>query len=74
MKTMVMEQFNGILFHKSGAANKQHANRSSSSLAVLEFPVKHVAAFFNANRIVFCVKAHIDYIFLMSWGIPGAVH
>ena len=24
-KTMVMEQFNSILFHKSGPANKQHA-------------------------------------------------
>ena len=25
-----MGRFNGILFHKSGPANKQHSNRSSS--------------------------------------------
>jgi hypothetical protein len=28
LKTMVMEHFNGILFHKSGPANKQHTNQS----------------------------------------------
>jgi hypothetical protein len=28
VKTMVMEHFNGILFHKSGPANKQHTNQS----------------------------------------------
>ena len=27
-KTMVMEHFNKILFHKSGPANKQHTNQS----------------------------------------------
>ena len=27
-KTIVMEHFNGILFHKSGPANKQHINQS----------------------------------------------
>jgi hypothetical protein len=27
VKTIVMEHFNGILFHKSGLANKQHTNR-----------------------------------------------
>ena len=25
---MVMEKFSGILFHKSGPANKQHTNQS----------------------------------------------
>ena len=28
VKTIVMELFNGILFHKSGPANKQHTNHS----------------------------------------------
>jgi hypothetical protein len=28
VKTIVMEHFNGILFHKSGPANKQHTNQS----------------------------------------------
>jgi hypothetical protein len=27
VKTTVMEHFNGILFHKSGPANKQHTNQ-----------------------------------------------
>ena len=27
VKTIVMEHFNGILFHKSGPANKQHTNQ-----------------------------------------------
>jgi hypothetical protein len=27
VKTIVMEHFNGIFFHKSGPANKQHANQ-----------------------------------------------
>ena len=26
VKTIVMEHFNGTLFHKSGPANKQHTN------------------------------------------------
>jgi hypothetical protein len=30
VKTIVMEHFNGILFHKSGPANKQHTKRSIS--------------------------------------------
>ena len=29
VKTIVMEHFNGILFHKIGPANKQHINHSS---------------------------------------------
>ena len=29
VKTIVMEHFNGILFYKSGPANKQHTNQSS---------------------------------------------
>jgi hypothetical protein len=29
LKTIVMDHFNGILFHKSGPANKQHTNQSS---------------------------------------------
>ena len=29
VKTLVIENFNGILFHKSGPANKQHTNESS---------------------------------------------
>jgi hypothetical protein len=28
VKTIVMEYFNGILFHNSGPANKQHTNQS----------------------------------------------
>ena len=28
VKTIVMEHFNGILFQKSGPANKQHSNQS----------------------------------------------
>ena len=28
MKIIVMNRFNGILFHKSGPANKQHTNHS----------------------------------------------
>ena len=28
VKTIVMEQFNGILFYESGPANKQHTNQS----------------------------------------------
>ena len=27
VKTIVMEHFNGILFHKSGPANNQHSNQ-----------------------------------------------
>jgi hypothetical protein len=27
VKTMVLEHLNGILFHKSGPANKQHTNQ-----------------------------------------------
>ena len=27
VKTIVMEHFNGILFHKFGTANKQHTNQ-----------------------------------------------
>ena len=30
MKTIVIEHFNGILFHKSGLANKQHTNHYSA--------------------------------------------
>ena len=30
MKTIVMEHFNGILFHKSGPANKQHTNQPTN--------------------------------------------
>jgi hypothetical protein len=29
VKTIVMEHFNGIVFHKSGPADKQHTNESS---------------------------------------------
>ena len=29
VKTIVMEHFNDILFHKSGPANKQHTNQPS---------------------------------------------
>ena len=29
-KTLVMEHFNGILFHKSGPANKQHTNQQGT--------------------------------------------
>jgi hypothetical protein len=28
VKTIVMKHFNSMLFHKSGPANKQHANQS----------------------------------------------
>jgi hypothetical protein len=37
VKTMVMEQFNGILFHKSGPANKHHTNQPTaySTLSLL---------------------------------------
>jgi hypothetical protein len=28
VKTIIMEHYNGILFHKSGPANKQHTNQS----------------------------------------------
>jgi hypothetical protein len=28
VKTIVLEHFNSILFHKSGPANKQHTNQS----------------------------------------------
>jgi hypothetical protein len=36
MKTLVMEHFNGILFHKSGTANKQHTNQSiNKSILIL---------------------------------------
>jgi len=28
VKTIVMEHFNGILFHKFGSANKQHTNQA----------------------------------------------
>ena len=28
VKTIIMEYFNGILFHNSGPANKQHTNQS----------------------------------------------
>ena len=39
VKTIVMEHFNGILFHKSGLANKQRTNHSSY-VCILSFP-KH---------------------------------
>ena len=32
VKTIVMEHFNGILFHKSEPANKQHTNQSFNQL------------------------------------------
>ena len=32
VKTIVMEHFNGILFHKSGPANKQHTNQSINQI------------------------------------------
>jgi hypothetical protein len=32
VKTIIMEHFNGILFHKSGPANKQHTNQSKNSI------------------------------------------
>jgi hypothetical protein len=35
VKTIVMEHFNGILFHKSGSANKQHTNQSTKILFLL---------------------------------------
>ena len=35
VKTMVMEYFNSILFHKSRPANKQHTNHSSTGLLSL---------------------------------------
>ena len=33
MKTIIMEHFNGILFHKSGPANKQHTNQPTTNIA-----------------------------------------
>ena len=30
MKIIVMEHFNGTLFHKSGPANKQHTNQPTN--------------------------------------------
>ena len=35
VKTIVMEHFNGILFHESGLANKQHTNHSLKQLNLL---------------------------------------
>ena len=35
VKTMVMEHFNGILFHKSGPANKQHTNQTTNQNVLL---------------------------------------
>ena len=32
MKTIVIEHFNGILFHKSGPANKQHTNQPTNEI------------------------------------------
>ena len=37
MKTIVMEHFNDIIFHKSGPANEQHTNHSLISLAEVKF-------------------------------------
>ena len=34
VKTIVMKHFNGILFHKSGPANKQHTNHPTSQLGI----------------------------------------
>ena len=35
MKTIVMEHFNGILFHKSGPANEQHTNQPIAQHCVI---------------------------------------
>ena len=39
LKTIVMEHFNGILFHKSGPANKQHTNQSIQGIRLIRFRV-----------------------------------
>ena len=36
VKTIVMEHFNGILFHKSGPANKQHTNQPTILKEVID--------------------------------------
>ena len=44
VKTMAIEHFNGILFHKCGPANKQHTNKLSSLVNValnLLGPISH---------------------------------
>jgi hypothetical protein len=35
VKTIVMEHFNGILFHKSGPANKQHTNQPTANTVLI---------------------------------------
>ena len=51
MKTIVMEHFNGILFHKSGPAIKQHINQLHYSKD------KHLMA--STCIKIFCVRIYL---------------
>jgi hypothetical protein len=41
VKTIVMERFSGILFHKTGPANKRHTNQSINT------KVRHISPVYN---------------------------
>ena len=41
VKAIVMDHFNGIFFHKSGSANRQHTNHSiSQTVSLLDFMIQ----------------------------------
>ena len=47
-----MEHFNGILFHKSGPANKQHTNHSSLNAKQFLFTA-------SSKQAVVCKRFHV---------------
>jgi hypothetical protein len=61
VKTIVMEHFNGILFHKSGLANKQHTNQSHIQFSYWyclfqDTNMKILSKLTTTKLLVHCVK------------------
>ena len=77
VKTIVMEHFNDILFHKSGLANKQHTNHLKHSVANQCIGMKNFYSIniplFNAlscpGLVVTCFNASSFQLILVQWSM-----
>ena len=71
VKTIVMEHFNGILFHKSGPANKQHTNHSL--IHNNRFDINNIVTVFWALFTGQNDTQHFTTIALLRWNIEGVL-
>ena len=51
VKTIVMEHFNGILFHKSAPANKQHTNQLTNQIIKTEVGIRILLPSYQCSSI-----------------------